>query len=78
MLLQARAQIQLLVGKLRSCKLHTAAKKGEGGATPQIVGNIIKGLCDLEMVKFILSIKKKGKTGDSDGKEFACNAGDPR
>ena len=44
----------------------------------QIVGNIIKGLCDLEMVKFILSIKKKGKTGDSDGKEFACNAGDPR
>ena len=27
MLSQARAQIQLLIGELRSCKLHTAAKK---------------------------------------------------
>ena len=78
--------LHALTGKSPDSTLDWGAKilqasrccqKGRKEATLQMVGNIIKGLCDLEMVKFILSIKKKWKTGDSDGKEFACSAGDP-
>ena len=77
-LLQARAQIQLLVGKLRSCKLHTAAKKEEkkksNSPNSRKYNQRFMWFWNGEVY---FKHKKKGKTGDSDGKEFACNAGDP-
>ena len=59
--------LHALTGKSPDSTLDWGAKilqasrccqKGRKEATLQMVGNIIKGLCDLEMVKFILSIKK--------------------